>query len=75
MRPAASRIPEGKMLPIRNAQLAARMVLETIALWAIHRPWDASPRPFADDEVQNAVIDMLVHAYLGSCAPAAPVRP
>ena len=64
MRPAASRIPKDKMLPIRNAQLAARMVLETIALWAIHMPWDASPRPFAEHEVENAVVDMLVHAYL-----------
>jgi AcrR family transcriptional regulator len=57
------RIGEGKMRPVRNVQLAARMVLETIALWAIHMPWDASPRLFADDEVENAVVDMLVHAY------------
>jgi hypothetical protein len=26
-------------------------------------PWDASPRAFADDEVEDAVVDMLVHAY------------
>jgi AcrR family transcriptional regulator len=54
----------GKLRTVPNAQLAARMLLETIALWAIHMPWDASPRPFADDEVENALVDMLVHAYV-----------
>ena len=58
------RIAEGRMRAVPNVQLAARMALETIALWAIHMPWDASPRPFADDEVENAVVDMLVHAHV-----------
>lgn len=57
------RVAEGKLRPVPNVQLAARMVLETVALWAIHMPWDASPRPFADDEVENAVVDLLLHAY------------
>jgi AcrR family transcriptional regulator len=57
-------IAEGQLRAVTNVQLAARMALETVALWAIHMPWDASPRPFADDEVENAVVDMLVHAHV-----------
>ena len=57
------RARDNKMRRVPNVQLAARMLLETIALWAIHMPWDASPRPYADDEVENALADMLVHAY------------
>ena len=57
------RCATGTARPVPNVQLAARMVLETIALWAIHMPWDPSPRPFSEDEVENAVVDMLVHAY------------
>jgi AcrR family transcriptional regulator len=57
------RASEGRLRPVPNVQLAARMVLETVALWAIHMPWDASPRPFATDEVENAVVDLLAHAY------------
>jgi len=53
----------GNLRPVPNLQLAARMVLETVALWSIHMPWDASPRPFSDGDVENAVADMLVHAY------------
>jgi AcrR family transcriptional regulator len=58
------RIAEGRLRAVPNVQLAARMVLETVALWAIHMPWDAAPRAFAEDEVENAVVDLLVHAHL-----------
>ena len=57
------RAGDGKLRRVPNVQLVSRMVLETVALWAIHMPWDASPRPFPDDEVENALVDMLVHAY------------
>lgn len=58
------RIAEGRTRALPNVQLAARMVLETIALWAIHMPWDAAPQAFAENEVEDAVVDMLVHAYV-----------
>jgi AcrR family transcriptional regulator len=57
------RVAEGVMRPMPNVVLAARMALESIALWAIHMPWDPSPRPFADNEAEDGVVDMLVHAY------------
>ena len=57
------RIAEGRLRAVPSVPIAARMVLETIALWAIHMPWDPSPRPLAETEVENAVVDMLVHAY------------
>lgn len=52
-----------KTRPLPNVPLAARMIVETVALWAIHMPWDAAPRPFADDDVENAIVDLLVPAY------------
>jgi AcrR family transcriptional regulator len=57
------RIAAGHLRAVPNVPIAARMVLETVALWAIHMPWDPSPRPFAESEVENAVVDMLVHAH------------
>jgi hypothetical protein len=27
-------------------------------------PWDPSPRTYAEEEVENSVVDMLVHAYV-----------
>jgi AcrR family transcriptional regulator len=58
------RCATGNVRELPNVELAARMVLETIALWAIHMPCDPSPRPFSEDEVENAIVDMLVHAYV-----------
>jgi AcrR family transcriptional regulator len=59
-----TRIAGGRLRPAPNVPLAARMVLETIALWAIHMPWDPSPRPFADSDVEDAIVHMLVHAHI-----------
>jgi AcrR family transcriptional regulator len=56
------RSAEGRLRALPSVPIAARMVLETIALWAIHMPWDPSPRTFADADVENAVVTMLVHA-------------
>lgn len=57
-------IAAGRLRATPNVQLAARMVLETIALWAIHMPWDPAPRPFAENEVETMAVDLLVHAYV-----------
>jgi AcrR family transcriptional regulator len=57
------RIAEGRLRAVPSVPIAARMLLETIALWAIHMPWDPSPRPAPEADVENAVVDMLVHAY------------
>lgn len=57
------RIADGHLRAVPSVPIAARMLLETIALWAIHMPWDPSPRPFVEAEIENAVVDMLVHAY------------
>jgi AcrR family transcriptional regulator len=56
------RISQGLFRPVASVPIAARMVLETIATWAIHMPWDPSPRPYNDEDVENSVADMLVHA-------------
>lgn len=48
---------------VPNLELVARMMLETVALWAIHMAWDAAPRPYDPNEVEDAVVDLLVHAY------------
>src|SRR5688572_10003147 len=59
----------GWMRTLPNVQLAARMVLETVSLWAIHMPWDASPRAFAEEDVERAIVDLLTHSYLKEKAP------
>jgi AcrR family transcriptional regulator len=57
------RAADGSMRVVPKVALAARMALECIALWAIHMPWDPSPHPLAEDQAEDAVVDLLVHAY------------
>lgn len=57
------RIAEGRLRAVPSVPIAARAVLETLATWAIHMPWDPSPRPFAEPDAEQAVVDLLVHAF------------
>jgi AcrR family transcriptional regulator len=54
----------GRLRPLPSTHVAARLVLETIAFWAVHRHWDPAPREIAEEDVQATVVDMLVHALL-----------
>jgi AcrR family transcriptional regulator len=44
--------------------IAARLILETIAFWAVHRHWDPSPQPVDEKSVQDAVVDLLLHGLI-----------
>ncbi len=57
------RIAQGRLRAIPSAPFAARATLETIATWAIHMPWDPSPRPLGEPETQEALVDLIVHAF------------
>ena len=55
----------GPMNPISGGVLvAARMVLETVAFWAVHRHWDPSPQSIEEGAVEEAVIDLLTHSLM-----------
>ena len=58
------RSASGYLREVPSIPLAARMMLETITLWAVHMPWDPAPRAFGDHDVEDAVVDLVVHAYI-----------
>jgi AcrR family transcriptional regulator len=58
------RAADGLLRRMRNAQVAARTVLETIAFWAVHRHWDPSPQPVDEASVQAAVVDQLLYGLV-----------
>jgi AcrR family transcriptional regulator len=58
-----SRIQAGQFRPVPNPRLAARMIIEVIATWAIHIEWDRSPEPFDPDEARENAVDFIA-AYL-----------
>jgi hypothetical protein len=60
----AHRIESGHFRPLANLRLAARIVLETCATWAVHIHWDRAPEPFDPDEARETILDFLVHGLL-----------
>jgi AcrR family transcriptional regulator len=49
--------------PITSPTAAARLIIETIAFFAMHRHYDPFPTPMDDRTAEETVVDTLVHAY------------
>jgi AcrR family transcriptional regulator len=54
------RIATGQIRSLPNVRLAARIVIETVATWAVHIHWDRAPEVFDQDEARENAIDFLV---------------
>jgi AcrR family transcriptional regulator len=48
--------------PRPDAAIAARLVLETIVFWAVHRHWDPSPQRVEELAVEDTIARLLVAA-------------
>ncbi len=58
------RVRAGQFRDVSNIRLAARMIIETVATWAIHIHWDRAPEDFDPDEARENAIDFLVRGLL-----------
>lgn len=59
------RIRRGRIPRVVDVALTARMALETLAFWAVHRHWDPSPQPIDETSARDAVVEFLSRALLG----------
>lgn len=58
------RSTEGRLRPLRNPGASARLILEAVAFFAMHRHQDPFP-PHIDDRVaEETLVSDLLHAYL-----------
>ena len=48
--------------PTADVDVTARLLIETVTFWAIHRHWDPAPQRITDDEARETVIAFLVAA-------------
>lgn len=55
---------KGRLRALPDAAIAARLVLETLVFWAVHRHWDPSPQPVDPKTAQDTVVQLLVAALL-----------
>jgi len=64
----ASRVSSGQLTAYTEPRLLARVLLETVATWAMHIRWDRSPEPFTPASLRPGVTDFIVRGLLPEAA-------
>ena len=52
-----------------NQRIAARIVLETLVLWAVHRHWDPAPQPVDEQAAEETVVQFILDALVRETHP------
>lgn len=55
------RIAQGGFRKLRNLEVFARAILETVVFWAVHRHWDPAPQKVVEEEIPSILVDMLLN--------------
>ena len=55
---------------VPDPTVAARLAMETLVFWAVHRHWDPTPRPADPLAVEETIVQMLVDALAERTGPA-----
>jgi AcrR family transcriptional regulator len=58
------RARRGRLRRFEDAAIAARIVLETVVFWAVHRHWDASPQTVDEDSARRTALAFLAGALV-----------
>lgn len=57
-----ARIRAGQLRPVPDIPAATRLIVETIAFWAVHRHWDPHPQQVDDSAAEDTVVRFVVGA-------------
>ena len=57
-------IRKGTMRQVTDITVAARLIVETIVFWAVHRRWDPQPQKFDGSAARETVISLLTDAFV-----------
>jgi AcrR family transcriptional regulator len=58
------RIRRRRLAPSADPAVTARIVLETVVFWAVHRHWDPLPQEVDDQAAEAAVVEFVVRALV-----------
>jgi AcrR family transcriptional regulator len=59
-----SRIRRRLLRPVPDVAITARMLLETVVFWAVHRHWDAHPQAVDESLARASVIQFIADALI-----------
>ncbi len=58
-----------RLRSVADVSVTARMILETVVFWAVHRHWDPHPQSVDESCARAAVIEFIVNAVVSSAPP------
>lgn len=58
------RARRGRLRRFEDTAIAARIVLETLVFWAVHRHWDPSPQVVDEDSARRTVLAFLTNSLV-----------
>jgi AcrR family transcriptional regulator len=58
------RARRGRLRRFEDGAIAARIVLETLVFWAVHRHWDPSPQAVDEDSARRTALAFLTSALV-----------
>jgi hypothetical protein len=47
---------------VPDAAVAARLIIETLVFWAVHRHWESHPQPVGESVAKETVVRFIVSA-------------
>jgi AcrR family transcriptional regulator len=56
------RIAQRALRDVPDVDAAARLIVETLAWWAVHRHWDSHPQPVREEVAMATAVTFLVNA-------------
>ena len=63
------RSKRGRVRAFGDVQAAARLIVEVVAFWAIHRHWDAHPQVVSEEAAEAIVVQFVVAALTSGSNP------
>ncbi|NOT55902.1 MAG: TetR/AcrR family transcriptional regulator [Deltaproteobacteria bacterium] len=57
-----TRMDRKRLRPVSDAAVGARLIIEAIAFWAVHRHWDPHPQVVDETVARDTVIQFLLNA-------------
>src|SRR5262249_39527190 len=51
-----------RLRPLSDPTVAARLIIETVVFWAVHRHWDAHPQVVDEETAKETVVRFIVNA-------------
>ncbi len=61
-----ARIRAGRFPAVPDVAVAARFIIEAVAIWAVHIHWDPAPQPIAPEAAEETVVQLVVGAFAGA---------